>query len=109
MNSHRWPPLPLAPWRETYYALHRWMQVVGKLAIPTTPLVNHYWNLTLHFTSRGLATLPMNCGERTLMAAFDFVSHELLLSASDGRTETITLEPQTVAEFHSKVMTALRL
>jgi hypothetical protein len=85
-----------------------WTQVVGKLAIPTTPQVNHYWNLTLHLTSRGLATLPMNCNGRTLMAVFDFISHDLVLSASDGAVETIPLEPQTVADFHVKVMLALQ-
>jgi hypothetical protein len=108
VTVERWPALPLAAWRDTYATLHMWTQVVGKLAIPTTPHLNHYWNLTLHFTSRGLATLPMNCGDRTLMAAFDFVSHELVLSASDGAVETIALEPQTVADFHVKVMLALQ-
>jgi hypothetical protein len=85
-----------------------WTQVVGKLAIPTTSLVNHHWNLTLHFTSRGLTTLPMNCSDgRTFQAVFDFVSHELQLTTSDGAVERIALEPQTVAQFHARVKDAL--
>jgi len=107
MESRRWPALPLAAWRDTCATLHMWTQVVGKLAIPTTPLVNHYWNLTLHYTARGLATLPMECGGRTLVAAFDFVSHEAVFTASDGATEAISLEPRTVAEFHRLVLAAL--
>src|SRR5437879_2156578 len=103
-----WPALPLAAWRDTYATLHMWSQVVGKLAIHTTAPLNHYWNLTLHYTARGLATLPMTCDGRTLVAAFDFGSHELVLSASDGAVETIRLEPQTVADFHVKVMLALQ-
>ena len=106
-RAGRWPALPLAAWRDTCETLHMWTQVVGKLTLSTTPLANHWWNVTLHFTSRGLATQPMNCGDRTLAAAFDFVSHELLLSASDGATEVIALEPMTVADFHAKVMGAL--
>ena len=107
MDPHRWPSLPFAAWRDTCATLHMWTQVVGKLAIPTTPLVNHYWNLTLHFTARGLTTMPMECGGRTLVAAFDFVSHELVLSASDGATQRIRLEPRSVAEFHRLVIGAL--
>jgi hypothetical protein len=105
---NRWPALRLSEWRDTCATLHMWTQVVGKLAIRTTSLVNHHWNLTLHFTSRGLATLPMNCSDgRTLQAVFDFVSHELQLATSDGAKEIIALEPQTVAQFHARVKDAL--
>jgi hypothetical protein len=102
-----WPELPLAAWRDTCATLHMWMQVVGKLALPTTALVNHHWNLTLHFAARGLATLPMTVGARTLVGTFDFVSHELVLAASDGTLETVKLEPKTVAQFHDEVLEAL--
>jgi hypothetical protein len=105
--TERWPALPFAAWRDTCATLHMWTQVVGKLALPTTALVNHHWNLTLHCTARGLATLPMNCEGRTLVGEFDFVSHELLLKASDGQVETIRLEPMTVADFHDRVTNAL--
>ena len=107
MKSDRWPALPLAAWRDTCATLHMWSQVAGKLTIPTTPLTNHYWSHTLHYTSRGLSTPPMNVDGRTLTAAFDFVSHELILSASDGAIERIKLEPRTVAEFYAGVMKAL--
>ena len=107
MKTDRWPALPLGAGHGTRATLHMWSQVVGKLAIPTMPLVNHYWSHTLHFTSRGLSTLPMSADGRTLTAAFDFVSHELILSASDGAIERIKLEPRTVAEFHVAVMKAL--
>jgi hypothetical protein len=108
MVPHRWPPLPLSAWGDTKATLHMWTQVVGKLALTTTHLVNHHWNLTLHFTARGLATLPMNCRDgRTLVGEFDFVAQELVLCASDGATERVKLEAQTVADFHAKVMRAL--
>src|SRR5206468_3195719 len=61
---NRWPALPLAAWRDTCATLHMYAQVIGKLTIPTTPLLNHYWSHTFHFTSRGLTTLPMNCAGR---------------------------------------------
>jgi hypothetical protein len=109
MTDERWPALPLTQWRDTYATLHMWSQVVGKLVLARTPLVNHYWNAAFHFTSRGLATMPMSCGNGgTLVAAFDFVSHELQLRASTGAIEVVKLEPKTVARFHGEVMAALR-
>lgn len=74
-----------------------WTQVVGKLVLAMTPLTNHHWNVSFHFTARGLA----------LTATFDFVGHRLLLECSDGAIETIPLAPRTVADFHAAVMAAL--
>ena len=109
MATERWPALPLAQWRDTKDTLHMWMQVVGKLTLATTPLANHWWNVALRYAARGLATLPMDAGDgNTLVAEFDFVSHELLLRSSDGSRERVRLEPKTVAQFHAEVMDALR-
>ena len=108
MATERWPALPLAQWRDTKDTLHMWMQVVGKLTLATTPLANHWWNVALHYTARGLATQPMDAGDGcSLVAEFDFVSHELLLRSSDGSRERVRLEPKTVAQFHAEVTAAL--
>ena len=103
-----WPALPFEEWRDTYATLHMWTQVVGKVCLATTPLINHYWNVAFRVTSRGLATPTLVAGERTFTIAFDFIDHELRLQCSDGRGETIALEPRTVADFHQAVMQALR-
>lgn len=108
MTPDRWPALPLSSWRDTYVTLHMWSQVVGKLTLTTTPLANHYWNVTFRYTARGFATQPMNVAGRTLTATFDFISHELVLHASDGAQERVRLEPKTVAQFHAEVMAALQ-
>jgi hypothetical protein len=44
--SETWPDLPLAAWSETCETLHRWTQIVGKVRMASTPLVNHWWNVT---------------------------------------------------------------
>jgi hypothetical protein len=44
-------------------------QIVGKVRLASTPLVNHWWNVTLHVTSRGLATFPIPYGTRTFQLA----------------------------------------
>ena len=105
MNAaDRWPALPLEAWRDTYATLHMWTQIVGKLTLPTTPLENHWWNVTFHLTPRGLATRALHAGGRDITAEFDFVAHQLTFSCSDGRHESIALEPRTVADFYARVM-----
>lgn len=43
MKTH-WPALPLDEWRQTRDTLHRWTQIVGKIRLALTPLVNHWWS-----------------------------------------------------------------
>src|SRR5437870_3854311 len=62
MNEEAWPALPLADWKETYHTLHMWTQMVGKLQLALTPRTNHWWNVALHMTARGLTTTPMPVG-----------------------------------------------
>jgi hypothetical protein len=103
-----WPDLPLSQWSETCETLHRWTQVVGKVRMALTPLVNHWWNVTLYLTSRGLTTSPIADGTRTFEIVFDFVDHRLLIETSDGATERIALAAMPVADFHAEVMARLQ-
>lgn len=107
VSADAWPSLPLDGWRDTYDTLHMWTQVIGKLALGLSPLTNHYWNTALQVTPRGLATLPLTVGHRTVTIRFDVVSHRLVLECSDGNDAMVSLEPRTVAEFYSLVMEAL--
>jgi hypothetical protein len=103
-----WPSLPVESWRETYPTLHMWAQIVGKVCLALTPLTNHFWNMTLQVTSRGLSTPLMSYRGRGLTITFDFVAHQLVIQASDGASEIVSLEPRTVADFYQLVMSALR-
>ena len=51
-----WPSLPLASWKDTCATLHMWTQIVGKVRLALTPLVNHFWNVPLYVSARGLTT-----------------------------------------------------
>ena len=84
-----WPNLPLTEWADTCDTLQLWTQVVGKVRMVFAPLVNHWWNVTLYVTSRGLTTSPIPCGARTFEILFDFVDHRLRIETSDGATEII--------------------
>jgi hypothetical protein len=83
------------------------MQVVGKVRMALTPPVNHCWNVTLYPTARGLTTLPMWHGTRTLQIDFDFLEHALQVETGDGGRRVIQLKPMAVAELFRELMGAL--
>lgn len=103
-----WPELPLAAWADTAATLHLWTQIVGKVRLATSAWLNHSWHVTLYVTARGLTTSPMPHGTRTFQIDFDFIDHQLLVQASDGRVARLPLEPQSVASFYARLMDALR-
>jgi hypothetical protein len=107
-EASAWPELPLAAWSETCDTLHLWTQIVGKVRLASTLLVNHWWNVTLYVTPRGLATSPICHGERAFEIAFDFIDHRLVIATDDGRIETLALAPMAVADFYSTFMDRLR-
>src|SRR6476661_1881074 len=102
-----WPALPLEEWRDTYETLHMWRQVVGKVALALAPRLNHFWNVALLVTPRGLTTNPLSSGER-LSFTFDFIDHRLVAQGSKGELASIPLRPQTVADFYRAVMKMTR-
>ncbi len=101
------PSLPFESWKETLATLHMWTQIVGKIRLKLTPLVNHWWNVPLYVTARGLTTSPMPYGDRSLEISFDLIDHKLVLEASDGSVVAFRLHPESVADFYQSVMDAL--
>jgi hypothetical protein len=81
-----------------------WTQVIGKITLALTPRANHFWNVALQITSRGLSTPPLWAGNRNLTFTFDFIDDRLVAQCSSGAVQTLALRPQTVAEFYRGVM-----
>jgi hypothetical protein len=106
--SEPWPSLPLEAWRDTCATLHRWTQVIGKIRLARAPLINHWWQVPLYVTCRGLTTSPMPYDAHTFQIDFDFLDHRLVIQTSDGAIDGFALRPRTVAEFYSEVMQRLR-
>jgi hypothetical protein len=102
-----WPDLPLAAWRDTCETLHLWTQVVGKIRYARSPWLNHSWHVALYVTARGLTTSPIPDGTRTFQIDFDFISHSLRISTSDGAERQFALPGNSVASFYESVMAAL--
>jgi hypothetical protein len=106
-DANPWPALPLAEWEDTLATLHLWSQVLGKTKLRRAPVANHWWNGTLHLTSRGWTTGPIPAGSRTFDLEMDFIDHRVVLSTSDGHRDAIEMRPRTVADFYRAVTAAL--
>jgi len=103
-----WPPLPLASWRDTYATLHMWTQIVGKTRLALAPMENHWWQVPLYVTPRGLTTSAMPWGPRSVEAEFDFLDHRLAIRTSEGGNQEFALEACSVADFFARYLDALR-
>jgi Family of unknown function (DUF5996) len=106
-HTNAWPSLLLDDWAPTRDTLHMWTQIVGKVRLAHSPMVNHWWQVTLYVTSRGLTTLAIPHATEAFDIEFDFIDHRLLIRSSTGVIRTVALEPKSVAEFYSQTMQAL--
>jgi hypothetical protein len=102
-----WPTLPVNDWRDTCETLHMWTQIVGKTRLALAPMENHWWQVPLYVTPRGLTTSAIPNGERTFAVEFDFIDHHLNVRTNDGATRTLPLVPQAVADFYATYIALL--
>lgn len=105
--NNPWPELTIADWSDTRDTLHLWTQIVGKVRLGLEPMLNHWWQVTLYVSARGLTTGLMPTDGRGLDMEFDFTDHLLRLRTSDGQTAQVALVPQTTAAFYAGVRAAL--
>ena len=103
-----WPQLHLQSWKESCATLHLWTQIVGKVRLALTPRTNHWWNVPLYVSVRGLTTSLIPYGTRAFEAEFDFIEHKLRLRTSDGQTRLLALAPRTVADFYAEFLATLQ-
>jgi len=106
-DGGRWPALPVAPWQDTRDTLLLWTQIVGKVRMANTPLINHWWNIPLYVTERGLTTSLIPKGARGFEVSFDFIDHRLDIDVTDGTARHMKLEARSVADFYTEFMEAL--
>lgn len=102
-----WPSLRVEDWSDTRDTLHMWTQIVGKIRMAHAPMLNHWWQVTLYVSPRGLTTSSIPHGTRLFDIEFDFVDHQLHIRTDDGQARHIALEPKTTAVFYAEVMGAL--
>ena len=107
-RSEAWPALPLSEWAETYATLHMWSQIVGKVRLALSPRVNHWWEVPLYVSARGLTTSPIPYGKGIFEVQFDFIDHKLDILTTGGEIRSLRLVPRTVADFYAEFMELLR-
>jgi hypothetical protein len=102
-----WPALRVADWTQTRDTLHMWTQIVGKTRLAHAPLLNHWWQVALYVSPRGLTTSAVPYAGGVFDIEFDFVGHELVVRSSAAGTRTVALRPMPVAEFLDRTVHAL--
>ncbi|MCA4724481.1 DUF5996 family protein [Mycolicibacterium fortuitum] len=107
-TDNPWPALRVADWEPTRDTLHMWTQIVGKIRLAHSPLVNHWWQVTFYVSPRGLTTSSIPYRNRLFDMEFDFVDHVLAIRTSDGGSGSVALASKSVAEFYDETFTALR-
>ena len=107
-NAESWPALPdFAAWQDTCATLHMWTQIVGKVRLALTPVINHWWEVPLYVSPRGLTTSSIPYARGIFEMEFDFLSDRLLIQTSEGASKSLPLVPRSVADFYKEFMAAL--
>jgi Family of unknown function (DUF5996) len=109
--SDIWPDLKWDAWKDTATTLHMGTQIVGKTRLALTPLQNHWWNVPLYVSARGLTTSAMPWRGDAFEVEFDFCEHLLELRLSKGtrvQRVQLPLRPQSVAAFYAEYQAALK-
>jgi hypothetical protein len=101
------PPLPLEEWGNTKETLHRYAQIVGKIRMELSAFRNHWWNVTLYVTPRGLTTGPIPYSKGTFDISFDLLENRLVVTTSEGELFEFPIDNLPVAEFYSRLMGGL--
>lgn len=104
-----WPPLTLSEWEGTRDTLLLWTQVLGKVRLALAPMVNHWWQVTLYVSARGLTTSLMPHGSVGVEAELDFVNQVLDLRTTEGRSRQVPLVPGSLADFYAATMAGLEV
>ena len=101
-----WPSLRVEEWTETRDTLHMWSQIVGKVRLAKAPMVNHWWQVPLYVSPRGLTTTSIPYDHGYFECVLDFLSHELRLETDSGSRRSVALESKPVAAFYEETMVA---
>ena len=103
------PAIPYEEWRPTRETLHRYLQIVGKLALARGIRRNHWWHMTLRNQPRGWSTVELGTAQQgpLFTCEFDFFDHVLRIDTDHGGQALVPLTDQTVASFYAQTQDAL--
>jgi hypothetical protein len=85
-----------------------WTQIVGKVRLELSPHINHWWEVPLYVSARGLTTSPIPYARGIFEINFDFIDHKLEIVTSSSQSRTLRLYTRTVAGFYREFIETLR-
>jgi Family of unknown function (DUF5996) len=94
------PQLPLEEWEATKDTLHLWSQIVGMTRLALMPMRNHWWNVALYPSARGLTTRRMPVEAHNLEIEIDLVGHRLWARTRESEAEFALHDGLSVSDFH---------
>lgn len=106
-QREQWPRLRVSDWTPTRDTLHMWTQIVGKIRLVNAPLVNHWWEVALYVSPRGLTTSTIPYADKAFDIEFDLIEDRLRIRTSDGALGQVALAAEPVARFYARVMDTL--
>ena len=110
-NTLKLPTLPLEEWKKSKTTLHLFLQIVGKIKLAMMPRKNHWWNITLKVSTKGLTTgpIPYQNGLGCFTIEFNFLKHTVQINNSIGGVRRFDLiYGLSVSKFHSLLMDQLQ-
>jgi hypothetical protein len=85
-----------------------WTQIVGKVRLALAPKLNHWWQVPLYPSARGLTTSLIPYKNLSFEIEFNFQTHRLAIMTCDGRFQAMELYPRSVADFYAEFMAKLQ-
>jgi hypothetical protein len=109
MNGTHLPPLPLEEWEATKDTLHLWAQIIGKTRLALMPMRNHWWNVTLYPSARGLTTRRTPVEAHNLEIELDLVDHRLWARTTESEAGFELRDGLSVADFYRHLTDTLNV
>jgi hypothetical protein len=69
--------------------------------------MNHWWQVPLYVSARGLSTSAIPYRRGIFEAEFDFIDHVLRIVTSRNEAKTLRLAPRSVADFYREIVAVL--
>ncbi|WP_158795799.1 DUF5996 family protein [Pedobacter sp. L105] len=107
-KSQAWPELIFDQLKDTITTVQLWTQIIGKIRLTNMPWLNHSWHVTLYVSPRGLTTGSIPYEDGIFQMDMDFIQHELIITASNGKKEKMGLYPRSVANFYNELFLKLQ-
>lgn len=109
-NNLKLPLLPLEEWNKSKDTLHLFLQIIGKIKLAMMPRKNHWWNITLKVSSKGVTTgpIPYQDGLGSFAIEFNFLKHTVQINNAKGEVRRFDLiYGLSVSKFYSLLIDQL--